>query len=246
MRLLLVAQLQFIPLELGFALLVTAMAMGVSAIRITGGFMTPGEAIAVVLMSLEFSRTLLLIGDFFFAGAVGREVASRIKEFLDEKAPVLTGRSGRHGESDGRSISVEFRDVTFTYPNVEEPHAQEPQLHSASERDRRHDRQERVRARQRSSTSCSERSIRSPGRFCSTASTTRTLSIEWMRKQIALVAAGIRTCSSARFADNLHIAKQDASDEELLAALKAAELGGLRENQPPPVSTPWSATRGSR
>ena len=121
MRLLLVAQLQFIPLELGFALLCTAMAMGVSVYRYSGGFMTPGEGIAVVLMSLEFSRTLLLIGDFFFAGALGREVAARVKDFLDEKAPVKLSDSRRHGTSEGQSIHIEFRDVTFAYPNVQEP-----------------------------------------------------------------------------------------------------------------------------
>ena len=85
MKLLLVAQSQFVFLELGFALFSTAVAMGVSLYRYSGGFMTPGEVVAVVLMSLEFSRTLLLIGEFFFAGALGREVAAKVIEFLDEK-----------------------------------------------------------------------------------------------------------------------------------------------------------------
>ena len=88
MKLLLVAQSQFVFLELGFALFSTAVALGVSLYRYSYGFMTPGEVFAVVLMSLEFSRTLLLIGEFFFAGALGREVAASVIEFLDEKAPV--------------------------------------------------------------------------------------------------------------------------------------------------------------
>ena len=72
----------------GLCLFSTAVAMGVALYRYTGGFMTPGEVVAVVLLSLEFSRTLLLIGEFFFAGALGREVAAKVVEFLNEKAPV--------------------------------------------------------------------------------------------------------------------------------------------------------------
>ena len=103
MRLLLVAQSQFVFLELGFALFSTAVAMGVSLYRYSGGFMTPGECVAVVLLSLEFSRTLLLIGEFFFAGALGREVAAKVIEFLNEKVPVRSrdgagsGQCGRRG-----------------------------------------------------------------------------------------------------------------------------------------------------
>ena len=48
MKLLLVAQSQFVFLELGFALFSTAVAMGVALYRYTGGFMTPGEVVAVV------------------------------------------------------------------------------------------------------------------------------------------------------------------------------------------------------
>ena len=88
MKLLAVAQSQFIFLELGFALFSTAVAMAVALYRYSGGHVSPGEVLAVVLISLEFSRTLLLIGEFFFAGALGREVARQVREFLDEKVPV--------------------------------------------------------------------------------------------------------------------------------------------------------------
>jgi len=98
MKLLLVAQSQFVFLELGFALFSTAVAMGVSLYRFTNGFMTPGEVVAVVLLSLEFSRTLLMIGEFFFAGALGREVAASVVKFLDEKAPFHV--SGYQGAGD--------------------------------------------------------------------------------------------------------------------------------------------------
>jgi ABC-type transport system involved in cytochrome bd biosynthesis fused ATPase/permease subunit len=121
MRLLLVAQFQFVFMELGFALFSTAFAMAVSLYRYSGGFMSPGEAVAVVLMSLEFSRTLLMIGEFFFAGALGREVAAEVVKFLDEEPPVKSSEGNYPGPTGGRAISIEFKDVTFTYPGAEAP-----------------------------------------------------------------------------------------------------------------------------
>ncbi|MBM4220804.1 MAG: hypothetical protein FJ170_02525, partial [Gammaproteobacteria bacterium] len=121
MKLLLVAQSQFVFLELGFALFSTAVAMGVALYRYTGGFMTPGEVVAVVLLSLEFSRTLLLIGEFFFAGALGREVAAKVVEFLNEKAPVSSDEGAKSAPPTGKAIGIELRDVTFTYPGAESP-----------------------------------------------------------------------------------------------------------------------------
>ena len=121
MKLLLVAQSQFVFLELGFALFSTAVAMGVSLYRFTNGFMTPGEVVAVVLLSLEFSRTLLLIGEFFFAGALGREVAANVIKFLDEEAPVRSAEDARAGQTTGQAVRIDLEDVTFTYPGAEQP-----------------------------------------------------------------------------------------------------------------------------
>jgi ATP-binding cassette subfamily C protein CydD len=121
MRLLLVAQVQFVFLELGFALFSTAVAMVISLYRLSNGFMTPGEAVAVVLLSLEFSRTLLLIGEFFFAGALGREVAASVVKFLNEKSPLKSTGTGKRGAPAGASVGIELKNVTFTYPGAEEP-----------------------------------------------------------------------------------------------------------------------------
>ena len=116
MKLLAVAQSQFIFLELGFALFSTAVAMAVALYRYSGGHITPGEAVAVVLISLEFSRTLLLIGEFFFAGALGREVARKVRGFLDEKSPLRRSRADGSATLPETGVGVSLRDVTFTYP----------------------------------------------------------------------------------------------------------------------------------
>jgi ABC-type multidrug transport system fused ATPase/permease subunit len=235
MRLLLVAQLQFIPLELGFALLCTAMAMGVSIYRYSGGFMTPGEGVAVVLMSLEFSRTLLLIGDFFFAGALGREVAARIKEFLDEKAPIKLTKSRRHGASDGRSISIEFRDVTFTYPNVEEP-----TLKNLSFVLNPNETVAMIGKSGSGKTTIVNLMLRTldpqSGEILFDGVDEKDLSLEWMRQQIGLVPQDPYLFYGT-IRDNLHIAKQGAPDDELMTALKAAELEDFVKTSPAGLDT---------
>ena len=121
MKLLAVAQSQFIFLELGFALFSTAVAMGVALYRYSGGYVTPGEVIAVVLISLEFSRTLLLIGEFFFAGALGREVARKVGEFLDEKPSVRHSDHAAPGVLPSEAISIQLNNVSFTFPGAGAP-----------------------------------------------------------------------------------------------------------------------------
>ncbi len=235
MRLLLVAQLQFIPLELGFALLCTAMAMAVSVYRISGGFMTPGEAFAVVLMSLEFSRTLLLIGDFFFAGALGREVAAKIKEFLDEKAPILMAAGREHGKSEGSAIGVEFRDVTFAYPGVEEP-----TIKNISFRLNPNETVAMIGKSGCGKTTLVNLMLRTldpqSGEILFDGVNADDLSLEWMREQIALVPQDPYLFFGT-IRDNLHIAKQDATDAELMAALKDAELGDFVAASPAGLDT---------
>jgi len=235
MKLLLVAQLQFIPLELGFALLCTAMAMGVSVYRMSGGFMTPGEAIAVVFISLEFSRTLLLIGEFFFAGALGREVAASIVKFFDEKPPVEDTDSRKRGKTDGKSISVEFRDVTFTYPGADEPTIRNLNMTLAQN--------ETVALIGKSGsgkTTVTNLMLRTldpdSGTILLDGVSEKDLDIEWIREQIALVPQDPYLFFGT-VRDNLRIAKQDATDEEMTAALESAELGDFIKTSPAGLAT---------
>jgi ABC-type multidrug transport system fused ATPase/permease subunit len=235
MKLLLVAQLQFIPLELGFALLCTAMAMAVSVYRYTGGFMTPGEAVAIVLISLEFSRTLLLIGEFFFAGALGREVAATVGKFFDEKAPVEPSESRRHGKTDGQSISVEFRDVTFTYPGAEEP-----TLKNLSFRLEQDETVAMIGKSGSGKTTVTNLMLRTldpdSGQILLDGVSEKELDVEWIRKQIALVPQDPYLFFGT-VAENLRIAKQDATDEEMMAALKSAELHDFIASAPAGLNT---------
>jgi ATP-binding cassette, subfamily C, bacterial CydD len=222
MKLLAVAQFQFVFLELGFALFSTAVAMGVALYRWSGGYMTPGEVVAVVLLSLEFSRTLLLIGEFFFAGALGREVAAKVIEFLDEKAPVSAGAGRNPGAKPDKAVRIEFRDVSFTYPGADQP--------ALSNLSMTLEPNETVALIGRSGsgkTTVTNLLLRTlepdSGTILFDGIPEKELALDWIRQQIALVPQD-PFLFYGTIADNLRVAKQDATEAELIAATKSAEL----------------------
>lgn len=235
MKLLLVAQSQFVFLELGFALFSTAVAMGVALYRYTGGYMTPGEVVAVVLLSLEFSRTLLLIGEFFFAGALGREVAAKVVEFLNEKAPVSSDEGARAAPSTGKAIRIELRDVTFTYPGAESPALKNLSMTLEPN--------ETVALIGRSGsgkTTVTNLLLRTlepdSGTILFDGVPEKELSLEWIRKQIALVPQD-PFLFYGTIAENLRVARDDATEQELIEATKAAELYDFIKSTPDGFNT---------
>jgi len=222
MKLLAVAQFQFVFLELGFALFSTAVVMGVALYRWSGGFMSPGEVVAVVLLSLEFSRTLLLIGEFFFAGALGREVAAKVIEFLDEKAPVVAGLGRNPGAKADTAVHIEFRDVTFTYPGADQPAVQNLSLVLEPN--------ETVALIGRSGsgkTTVTNLLLRTlepdSGTLLFDGIPAQELALDWIRQQIALVPQD-PFLFYGTIGDNLRVAKEEATEAELIAATQAAEL----------------------
>jgi len=235
MKLLLVAQSQFVFLELGFALFSTAVAMGVSLYRFTNGFMTPGEVVAVVLLSLEFSRTLLMIGEFFFAGALGREVAASVVKFLDEIAPVRSSETAHAGQTTGKAVRLDLEDVTFTYPGTKVPAIRNMNMTLEPN--------ETVALIGKSGsgkTTVTNLLLRTLDpdsgviRFDGVAE--EDLTLEWIREQIALVPQD-PFLFYGTIADNLRMAKENATDEELIGALAAAELKDFIDESPDGLDT---------
>lgn len=235
MKLLLVAQSQFVFLELGFALFSTAVAMGVALYRYTGGFMTPGEVVAVILLSLEFSRTLLLIGEFFFAGALGREVAAKIIEFLNEKAPVSSDEGACSAPPTGKAIHIELRDVTFTYPGAESP-----ALENLSFTLEPNETVALIGRSGSGKTTVTNLLLRTlepdSGTILFDGVPEKELSLEWIRKQIALVPQD-PFLFYGTIAENLRVAKGDATEQELIAATQAAELYDFIKSTPDGFNT---------
>ncbi|MGI9289872.1 MAG: ABC transporter ATP-binding protein/permease [Gammaproteobacteria bacterium] len=235
MKLLLVAQVQFVFLELGFALFSTAVAMAVSLYRLSNGFMTPGEAVAIVLLSLEFSRTLLLIGEFFFAGALGREVAAMVVKFLDEKSPLKKIGGTSAGDNDIAGVTVDIRDVTFTYPGADEPAIRNLNMSLQPG--------ETVALIGKSGsgkTTVTNLLLRTldpdSGEILFNGQTEEDLSLEWIREQIGLVPQD-PFLFYGTIRDNLTMAKEDATDEELMAAITAAELKDFVDVSPDGLDT---------
>lgn len=235
MKLLLVAQSQFVFLELGFALFSTAVAMGVALYRYTGGYMTPGEVVAVVLLSLEFSRTLLLIGEFFFAGALGREIAAKVIEFLNEKAPVSSDEGARSAPPTGKAIHIELRDVTFTYPGAESP-----ALENLSFTLEPNETVALIGRSGSGKTTVTNLLLRTlepdSGTILFDGIPEKELSLEWIRKQIALVPQD-PFLFYGTIAENLRVAKDDATEQELIEATRAAELYDFIKSTPDGFNT---------
>lgn len=88
MRLLLVNQVMILLVDFGFALGTIMVLTVVSLLRLNAGALSAGEVVALILASAEFAKPLTLIGQFFFAGAIGREFAKKIVAFLEEKPSV--------------------------------------------------------------------------------------------------------------------------------------------------------------
>jgi ABC-type multidrug transport system fused ATPase/permease subunit len=235
MKLLLVAQFQFVFLELGFALFSTAVAMGVALYRWSGGFMTPGEVVAVVLLSLEFSRTLLLIGEFFFAGALGREVAAEVVKFLDEKAPVSAGVGRNPGAKAGKAVRIELRDVTFTYPGADRPALQN--LSMVLEPNETVALIGRSGSGKTTVTNLLLRTLEpDSGEIRFDGIPEKELALDWIRQQIALVPQD-PFLFYGTIADNLRVAKEDATEAELIAATQSAELYDYIKSTPDGFNT---------
>lgn len=116
MRLLAVNQVAIFVMDWGFALGVTTAAFVAAAIRWRSGAISTGEAMAVVLLSIEVIRQLNLLGAFFFAGAGGRAMIKTIRAFLARKPAVKDGpRPLRHFSS--FPPGVRFEAVGFAYEN---------------------------------------------------------------------------------------------------------------------------------
>lgn len=114
MRLLRVNQLALLAVDTLFTAGTVVAAAAMAAVRLGAGAITVGQAVAIVLLGVMLIEPLSQIGRFFYVGAIGRASAAEIKSFLTSAGRTETSRLPT---SIGESGSVSFDSVTFTYPD---------------------------------------------------------------------------------------------------------------------------------
>jgi len=122
MRLLAVNQIMLFVVDSGFALATTTALTLTSLWRLSTDSITLGTAVTFVLLSFELARPLNLIGQFFFAGAIGRAVAKKISTFLDTPPGIAETSPSAHtiaAAPDIRLESVTFQHVGRDAPSLD-------------------------------------------------------------------------------------------------------------------------------
>lgn len=221
MKLLLINQSMLLFVDFGFALGTTAVLTIVALLRLDAGFLSAGQVVALVLASAEFATPLTLIGAFFFAGAIGREFARKIVAFLAEE-PGVKDPQGVASPAHLANPALRLRDLVFSYANAGRPAVDGCTLevrpgetvalvgHSGSGK-----------------TTVTNLVLRTlaPGSGTITLDGVAVDQVpaDWVRAHLALVPQDPYLFHGS-IADNLRVAKADASEAELIAACRAANI----------------------
>jgi ABC-type multidrug transport system fused ATPase/permease subunit len=198
------------------------------------GFLSAGQVVALILASAEFAKPLSLIGQFFFAGAIGREFAKKIIAFLGEKPTVGELANALVPKAKG-SGAIRFRDVVFSYPGTEKPAVDRFSLdvragetvaligHSGSGK-----------------TTVANLVLRTLAPTSGTieidGQPVEKVTLDWVREQIALVPQDPYLFYGT-IAENLRLAKPDATEQELVDAAKAANIWDFIQASPAGLET---------
>lgn len=114
MRLLRVNQLALLAVDTLFTVGTVVAASLMAAIRLVGGAITVGEALAIVLLGVMLIEPLSQIGRFFYVGAIGRASAAEVKGLLADAGQLHEPAPPAADVDEG---SIEFEAVSFTYPD---------------------------------------------------------------------------------------------------------------------------------
>lgn len=222
MGLLFVNQMMIAVVDFGFALCSTLVIAVVALLRFDGGHVSAGEAAALILASSLFAKTLGALGKFFFAGAVGREVAAKILEFLEQTPSVRDTAANENTPAGLDTAAVELSNVSFTYDGHDRPAVEDVSFrieagetlaligHSGSGK-----------------TTLTNLLLRTlqpdTGTITLDGRAVEDLPLDWVRAQIALVPQD-PFLFFGTIAENLRVARDDATEADLEAAARAAEL----------------------
>ncbi len=117
MRLLRVNQLALLAVDSLFTLGTVVAAAGMAAWRLSAGAITIGQAVSLVLLGVMLIEPLSQIGRFFYVGAIGRAAAGQVRELIS--LATAAPQRPRTGHGDTGAGVVQFDRVSFAYPSGE-------------------------------------------------------------------------------------------------------------------------------
>jgi ABC-type transport system involved in cytochrome bd biosynthesis fused ATPase/permease subunit len=220
MRLLRVNQLALLAVDSLFTLGTVVAAAGMAAWRLSADAITVGEAVALVLLGVMLIEPLSQIGRFFYVGAIGRAAAGQVRELMG--LATTTPQRSRAGIGDIGEGTVEFEHVSFAYPDGEAA----------------------VVNVSFSITPGEQVALVGPSGAGKTTIAHMVLGLLLPDQGEVRVGGPAVLVPQRPFlfhgsvANNLRLAKPDATDQEMLEALRAADLDGLISNHPEGLAIP--------
>ncbi|HEY0215369.1 MAG TPA: ABC transporter ATP-binding protein, partial [Cellulomonas sp.] len=232
-------QLVLLVIDSSFSLAMVTAAAGLAAVRVRDGAMTPGQAIAVVLVSTVLLEPLDRIGQFFYIGMGGRASVREIGAVLAQPAAVAdapdvrvpttvrdaadraAGAAGAAAPGAGPAEALALDGVTFSYPTGR------PVLDGVSFTVPRGGRVALIgpSGSGKSTVAALVQAHLRPG-----SGTVRvgghdatTVPVDWVRAQTAVVAQTTYLFTGT-LADNLRLAAPEADDDQLWEVLAQANL----------------------
>ncbi len=221
MRLLLVNQMMILFVDFGFALGTTLVLTVTALLRLDAGALTPGAVVALVLASAEFAKPLTLVGQFFFAGAIGRAYAKKIVAFLAER-PGVADAPGVVAPPREPRPGLSLQDLVFRYAGAARAAIDGCSLDIAPG-----ETVALVGESGSGKTTLANLVLRTlqpaAGTITLGAHRAGDVPADWLRGHLALVPQDPYLFYGT-IADNLRVAKADATDVELVAACRAANI----------------------
>ncbi|MCW5572648.1 MAG: ABC transporter ATP-binding protein [Steroidobacteraceae bacterium] len=221
MRLLLVNQMMILFVDFGFALGTTLVLTVTALLRLDAGMLTPGAVVALVLASAEFARPLTLVGQFFFAGAIGRAYAKKIAAFLGEQPGVADPEGVAPPPLETRP-ALSLRNLVFRFAGASRPAVDQLSLDVAPG-----ETVALVGASGSGKTTVTNLILRTlapaAGAITLGGRDVATVPADWARAHLALVPQDPYLFHGT-IAENLRVARPDATEEQLVAACRAANI----------------------
>ncbi|RWZ68371.1 ABC transporter ATP-binding protein [Labedella populi] len=235
MRLLAANQLLILVVDAAFSLGTLALAATLAIVRLLDGTLSPGAAVALVLLSTLLTGPADIVGQFFYIGATGRAAERGLSGVLAERPALPTGRTESRERPTSGGVSIELDHVTAGYGDGA-PVLRDLSLSIAAG--------EHVAlvgpsgvGKSTVAALLSRHLLPESGAVRVGHLDTRAASGESVRSLIAVVDQQT-TLFTGSIADNLRVAKADATTEELHAAVTSAGLAADVERMPLGLDTP--------